>query len=329
MAHVTFIHGIGNKPTSEDLLQSWQRTLAAHDLNLSVMGISSSMAYWADFLYPSPVAREADFESAEAVDDASVPDIGLAWAVEAEGEEARFIRGMAASIGYEELATDQPVRPLEPIEPAADQPPASVGTGPGPGFERVPLPGPIKRRLMKILLRDVHHYLYDTEFSPRPGVTHKIREVIRKQVVKVLQEGEEAARRSGGRHVVVSHSMGTVIVYDCLRRVPDCPAIDGLMTIGSPLGLDEVQDALRPEWTRADGFPGDRLRGEWVNVYDRLDPVCGFDPRLANDFQHEAASLVHDFEQDNGGRWRHGIDRYLAKPTLRTQLRQLLESTSG
>jgi hypothetical protein len=44
------------------------------------------------------------------------------------------------------------------------------------------------------------------------------------------------------------------------------------MTIGSPLGLDEIQDALQPEWSRLDGFPSDRVAKRWVNVYDGLDP---------------------------------------------------------
>jgi pimeloyl-ACP methyl ester carboxylesterase len=55
-------------------------------------------------------------------------------------------------------------------------------------------------------------------------------------------------------HIVVSHSLGTVIAYDCLKRIPECPAVDGLITLGCPLGLDEIQDKLQPGWTRADGF---------------------------------------------------------------------------
>ena len=86
-------------------------------------------------------------------------------------------------------------------------------------------------------------------------------------------------------HIVVSHSMGTVIAYDCLKRVADCAGVDGLITLGSPLGLDEIQDKLQPGWSADDGFPHEKVGAEWINVYDRLDPVCGFDPELANDFQ--------------------------------------------
>ena len=84
--------------------------------------------------------------------------------------------------------------------------------------------------------------------------------------------------------MVVSHSMGTVIAYDCLKRVAECPPVDALMTVGSPLGLDEVQDKLRPEWSRASGFPEKLSAADWTNVYDKLDPVAGLDPKVANDY---------------------------------------------
>jgi hypothetical protein len=42
--HVTFIHGISNKPPAEDLLRIWRRTLAgaATLLPLGDLGITSS-----------------------------------------------------------------------------------------------------------------------------------------------------------------------------------------------------------------------------------------------------------------------------------------------
>jgi hypothetical protein len=101
--------------------------------------------------------------------------------------------------------------------------------------------------------------------------------------------------------------MGTVIAYDCLKRVASCPRVDALMTIGSPLGLDEIQDALQPEWSRLDGFPSDRVAKRWVNVYDGLDPVAGFDGNLANDFMKGGLPSVEDIMEPNWGKWRHDI----------------------
>src|SRR5260370_26639519 len=93
--------------------------------------------------------------------------------------------------------------------------------------------------------------------------------------------------------------MGTVIAYDCLKRVPDCPSVDALVTIGSPLGLDEIQDRLKPEWSRRSGFPAERLSGRWVNVFDRLDPVGAVAPSLARDYQHGDHRRIRDVGEPN------------------------------
>ena len=144
---------------------------------------------------------------------------------------------------------------------------------------------------------------------------------IRGRMIAELKKG--AAQP--GPHIVVSHSMGTVIAYDCLKRVKDAPVVDGLMTIGSPLGLDEVQDKLRPEWTRDNGFPFEKVQGVWSNVYDKLDPVAGFDPNLANDFRRDAKTVVDDLNEQNYGSWRHDISKYMRGQHLREKLRGLLK----
>ena len=172
---------------------------------------------------------------------------------------------------------------------------------------------------MRRLLRDVHHYLLDVTFAP-PGMRPvPIQQTIRRRFVDAL--GAATVTRP---HVVVSHSLGTVIAYDCLKRVPECPAIDGLITLGSPLGLDEIQDKLQPGWTRAGGFPDDRVKA-WANQYDLLDPVCGVDPALGDDFRRGGLSAVEEAVVRNDGKWRHSITKYLRQPDLATVLRRMLE----
>jgi hypothetical protein len=309
MAHVTFVHGIANKPAPGPLLDLWHRSLASSDgIDLGAEGITSSMVYWADVMYESPLA-EAAAESAaneaagEALE-AEPVDLGLD---EMGGEELLWVGELAAKLAV----------PLAAAEAAA----AIPGGGPVlESLERIPLPWPLKERIMKKLLRDVHHYLWNVDYSPRTGTTFRVQDEIRGRMIRALQEG--AARP--GPHVVVSHSMGTVIAYDCLERVGDAPAVDGLMTVGSPLGLDEIQDKLQPEWSRADGFPLPRLRGRWVNVFDHLDPVAAFDPRLANDYRQGGREVVDDLNENNYGAWRHDIGKYMAGAGLRGKLRQLL-----
>lgn len=300
MPHVTFVHGIGNKPPAEQLRGIWRAALAANGLDLDARGVSSSMVYWADLLNAKPLA-ESQLEAGDDPELATVPDVGMLWAVRAQGEEALFVERLAHAIGYEDPAARAPV------------------------FEAWGPAGWPTQRLMELFLRDVHHYLFDVEFSPRPDETYRIRQEVRKRTIEALTRGSEQS----GPHVLVGHSLGTVIGYDCLTRVPDCPGVDGFLTIGSPLGLHVVQDRLLPEWTRRAGFPSARLRGRWVNVYDALDPVAGFDAVLADDFQRDGVPAIDDIEEPNSGGWRHSIVKYLAGPRLSGELQRLLGVGEG
>jgi hypothetical protein len=299
MAHVTFIHGISNKPPKDDLLRSWLGVLADNDLDLDALGVTSEIVYWADLLYPEPLS-ELGYESAEDPELLGLPDVGLV------AEDVAFVGALAATMGYDELATDEPAESSEPV--------AS-----GTGFERVPLPWFVKRRLMKIFLRDVHHYLFDTEFTPRPDEKYKIQTTIRQRTIEALKRGDQRP----GPHVLVTHSLGTLIGYDCLKRVDGCPAVDAFLTIGSPLGLDEIQDKLKPEWSRDNGFP--ELANRWSNVFDRLDPVAAFDPELNNDYRRDGEGAIFDIDEPNYGAWRHSIVKYFAGPRLRGELERMLQ----
>lgn len=314
MAHVTFIHGIANKPAPDVLLRIWRDSLARDDgLDLGAEGVSSSMVYWADVMYEEPQPEMAEHEANDSVVTRAGPGVEMAWRAELSGDAKAWTDQLASRLDFEA----QPPAGDEEFEPPEDE----MVRLESATFERIPLPWWLKRRLMETLLRDVHHYLFNSESTPRAGETYRVRDVIRKRLIGALAEG--AARP--GPHVVVSHSMGTVIAYDCLKRAPECPRVDSLMTIGSPLGLDEVQDKLKPDWTRDEGYPGDKVAGGWTNVYDRLDPVAGFDPDLANDFRRGGSPAVDDINEQNYGRWRHNVSKYLEGEKLRAALGRFLE----
>ena len=305
MAHVTFIHGISNQPPQPQLLRAWCRALsdAVEPLSLSDANVTTSLVYWADFMYAAPAAvpipsgAVREMAAAEAVEDTE-------WPTPDSPEAERFVAALRARL-------------------AANSDAETLGTAPAgnqPMLERVPLPWFVKRPVMKIFLRDVHHYLFDTNYAPQGRTPVRIQQSIRKRFVEAL-----CAPAVSRPHVVVAHSMGTVIAYDCLKRVAGCSTIDGLITIGSPLGLDEVQDQLRPGWTRNDGFPGTTLAGKWFNLFDHLDPVCGLDPHLANDYRRSGADTVEDIVVQNDGVWRHSATKYLGQPRFTAALRQLLQ----
>jgi hypothetical protein len=309
MPHVTFIHGIGNKPEEKALHDIWLRSLADNiGLDLGGSGITSEMVYWADVMYAAPdpdvAAYESVFESTTAAVDATAnPGPPPVQSV----EEAAFITGLAAKIGSTLLAP-------ETVEAVPEE------RKKGGSFERVPLPWFVKKAFLENFLRDVHDYLFNAASTPRPGTTYKVQDEIRKRFVGKLKTVKDSQRP----HIVVSHSMGTVIAYDCLKRVADCPKVDGLVTIGSPLGLDEIQDQLQPGWSRDNGFPFEKVGGNWVNVFDKLDPVAGFDPFLANDYQKAGVKTVNDINEQNEGAWRHSIVKYFRGTQLRDALGGML-----
>jgi len=312
MPHITFIHGISNKPAENKLKQIWLDALASDLLNngdgldLGAMGVTTSMIYWADVLYAKPeeILKEAvaNLESTEEVAGKSEADPDMSWRDTITDEEKKMVDSLAAKLSFDLLVNDD-YRPDEKDVAKT--------------LERIPLPWFIKRRIMKWLLKDVHHYLFNQEFSPASGITYKVQEEIRSRVLKKLNDVQS------DRHIVVSHSMGTIIMYDCLKRVAECPAIDGLMTVGSPLGIDEVQDKFAPEWTRANGFP-EKVKGPWINVYDTLDPVTGFDGNIANDYKRNGEEVIEVINEQNWGSWRHNITNYFSEPKLRAALLNML-----
>jgi hypothetical protein len=317
MPHVTFVHGIGNKVEPELLERAWVDALRdSGGPDLWSEGVTTSLCYWADLLYEHPLpATAATHEAGEEADVQGATDVGDDWYEALPPDEQAAIRELAAETG----AVTWLFEDGDDGEDGADGAATAPVEAPGAQFERVPLPGPLKRRLMKAFLRDVHHYLWDAEYSPgsRPQVRvrHRIRELaLAAMTVDVPRP-----------HVLVGHSLGSVIAYDVLQNVPGAPTVDGLVTLGSPLGLDEVQDRLRPGWSRWDGFPTATVAGHWVNVYDRLDPVCGLDPDLANDFRQLGRTVVHDVDAPNWGTWRHSVTKYLRGSELRAALVEALD----
>ena len=293
-AKVVFIHGLANKPEPRQLRRIWLEALAKPEpgdpgFDLGAVGVAAEFVYWANHFYDTPLSA-SDYESAptrNAQLDAMTEEVATGPG------DAAWLRALAAN--YPEAFEDAPVSEDETTASAAEL-----------EYERIPLPGPLKKKLMASHLREAHDYLYD-----RDG----IRGTLRNEVVAALDSIPDDHLR-----ILVGHSQGSFIAYDVLTGVDACPRVDGFLTLGSPLGVDEVQDRL--VWSRHNGFPG-KLAGDWVNVYDSFDIVARPDPRLANDFRRNGQEVVIDVKENNWGRWRHSATKYLRGPKLRSHLRTL------
>lgn len=134
--------------------------------------------------------------------------------------------------------------------------------------------------------RDVYQYLHNV----------RVRDTIEDGVRKAL-DGTDGA-------VVVSHSLGTVVAYNLLRREagPRGWDVPLLVTVGSPLGVTNISRTLRPvSWPAP--------VGAWFNAYDPEDLVA-LHPLTAPWFP--VAGIDDYGKVDNPTPNQHGISGYLS-----------------
>jgi subtilisin family serine protease len=295
---IVYVHGIGNKPTAEVLRCQWDRAL--FDVQL---GDSSRLAYWVDrTLYPTAEGGTC-----------GGPDMTLPAAA-----------GMAARAAALGAPTDPPERLIEALE---DNPARQavlraiagrleegarqiVQTSAGQPSVRILPGGRLTRRwlarwLTDLMLPDVHAYLFDRSARER-----------------MLDALADRLRGGGEPFVVIGHSLGSVIAYELLRRFRpgDCK-VALFVTLGSPLGMQEIRDHLAqdgrlstPECVEA-----------WYDFADDLDPVTI--GRVAGNYGPNAThkAEVKEIRVRNTERATnpHSGTGYLATAAVRTCVREV------
>jgi hypothetical protein len=323
-AAVVFIHGLAKKPPEDELLKLWRWGLARGNpnpavfpppntgLNLKDDGVPHVLNYWADVFYGTDT--ETDFSSYyESNENFELAAENLTTADRSELpppnsiEGRQFVAAVEAKLAaHAALLPSAP--PTEPVNVMVDEVDLEIAAW---------LPEPVKGAIIKKVAMEAYYYLFDQPFSSL-GSPVQVRAVLRQRLIDKLKLLQEKAERL----IIVSHSMGTMIAYDVLRRCPECPSIHTLITLGSPLGVTEVQEKLVADGFSRVDFPDKLTR--WINIYDPLDPVCGADPRLRNDYAAVNGKLVEDVREDNWGKWRHTITHYLAGTQMRRALSQAL-----
>jgi len=320
---VVFIHGLAKKPAPDKLKEIWLWGLGRDNpmpsvfsppnggIDLSTKGVPQRFNYYADVFYGTDYETEVD-SYYEANDEKEIAAEGLD---QIEGDlrlpkpvtprERAFLRDFEAklAVNLALIPSEPPVSPKKIVVGADTYEIASW------------LPDPVKQAIIKKAAMEAFYFLFDKEYVRSDGARFMVRQELRQRLLKELA----AAQAQAERLVVVSHSMGTMVAYDVLRNCPECPAVDTLITLGSPLGVREVQDELIAVDADDVDFPAAKLR-RWVNVYDPLDPVCGADPKLADDYRAVNAKTVEDVKESNWGNWRHTITHYFAGTRFRAEL---------
>ena len=322
-AAVVFVHGLAKKPPKEKLIELRDWGLSRGNPNPDVFpppnrgislrdeGVESFMTYYADVFYGN------DF------------DTDLQSYFESVG-------GLEADLALDGLDESSPAPPPMPdtltpreqkfllafetklaLQANAEVPARAAGTEAlAENFEIARfLPSPIRQAIIKKAAMEAYYFLFNKEFTQPNGNKVMVRKTLRDLLLTELAAASEKAEKV----VVVAHSMGTILAYDVLRNCPECPPVSTLFTLGSPLGISEVRDELVAIGQERTDFPAAKLE-RWINIYDPLDPICGADPRFANDYSPVDGKSVEDVRESNWGRWRHTITHYLAGTQFRSRL---------
>jgi subtilisin family serine protease len=303
---IIYVHGIGNKPPPEVLKCQWDEALFGFSL-----GERSRLAYWVNrIFYPEP--SKTTCKMADATHDGS-PTEATGLAIRAIADPAEGVQPLLPAAATQKKERDA----LENIAREALQkipvPGAAISTA---DFQTRVLPLPkalrefITRRITRTLLKDVHEFLFVQER----------REAMRESLLARLRTG-------GGPFVVIAHSQGSMVAYDVLSALPaDRYSIDLFVTIGSPLGLQEVQDQLKIVTGQTRGLKVPACVKRWVNVADPLDPVCA-DKQLAGDYGATNGVGVQDLLRWNvdSPRDPHSGSGYLRLPDVRTEVRAAID----
>lgn len=271
VATVIYVHGIGNKPIASVLKCQWDQALFG-----GPMGDRTRLAYWVSRdLYPVPDASTcADGDLVTNKADAS-DRVSMVNAL-AENVESQHLHAVIEQVAQTGEQRDTLRRIADRMRARADQ---LVQERPqGPGTKVLPLPGFIRRHITNVLtqifLQDVNQFLFHED--KRAAMENTLIERI---------------RAGGGPFIIVAHSQGSMIAYNVLRRLreDECD-VRLLVTIGSPLGMAEVQDVMQG-WIPDHKLVVPDCVKRWINVADTLD-VVALDRDLSDDFAANSRGIA-------------------------------------
>lgn len=124
---------------------------------------------------------------------------------------------------------------------------------------------------------------------------------------------------TGGRCVVVSHSLGTVVTYTILRGLRQPAQVPLYVTLGSPLGIGAIKANVKPPTL---GVPTGVAT--WLNAADERDYVALYS-RLDRDNFIEGIENVSDIK--NRHEDAHAIVDYLTDKTVSARIHRALTAT--
>lgn len=287
--HLVFVHGRSQHHKDPDELKriwvnSWKEGLAKSGLALPLPESNIRFPYYGQALF--------DLVSDSAVEPAEI-----------------VLRGGDADVDERQFAYAMLSKTLEKCGISTDQVLETVDA-----VDRGALNTPVIRAMLQALdkhvpgasslsvalaTRDVYRYLSN------PGIRDTI------------EGGVRRAMTPGVPTVVVSHSLGTVVTYNLLRREGAELGfkVPLYVTLGSPLAVSTIKEKLRP-------LKAVTCAGVWFNAMDSRD-IVSLQPLDATHFRITPA-IENKTDVDNPTENRHGITGYLGDATVARRIYEAL-----
>ncbi len=274
--HLVFVHGRSQHDKDPDELKriwvsSWKEGLAKSGLALPLPESNIRFPYYGQALF--------DLVSDSAAEPAEIVVRGG----EADVDERQFAYALLSkTLEKFGISTDQV---LETVEAA----------------DRGVLNTPVIRALLQALDRHVPHASsLSVALATRDVYSYLSNPGIR----DTIEAGIRRAITPGVPTVVVSHSLGTVVTYNLLRREGAELGfkVPLYVTLGSPLAVSTIKEKLRPLKAIA-------CAGVWFNAMDSRD-IVSLQPLDATHFRI-TPPIENKTDVDNPTENRHGITGYL------------------
>ncbi len=144
----------------------------------------------------------------------------------------------------------------------------------------------------------------------KPGLKEKIDDVVLEQIKEHLTVKDNV--------VIISHSLGTIIAYELLRRLRHEVQVDLLITAGSPLGIELVKRRLGPPLICLPNVK------KWVNVSDKEDFVAL--KTILNGDNFGCDQINNNNQLDNGSEDAHDILKYLSHGFITQEIEQSISN---
>lgn len=284
---VVYIHGIGPKPKPEVVRSMWDLALFGREL-----GSDSRLAYWADLLhkeYLGVEGRAMQSKGRAAAQQDVISGERIAHELGLRGE-----RALQASVFADQLLASRIDAVQSPARARASM-----------GKKILPLPisvrKPLARMFLENLVKDTAAYFF------QPGMRARIQQRLR-----------DVLPTDGKPFTLIAHSQGSIVAFEVLASLKRTQNInvESFITIGSPLGIQEVQDFV----TEQAALVVPSCVKRWLNFAAPLDPVA-FDKGLANDFDPDGFIsddvIINRSFMRGEGFDPHSAIGYLAHPSVR------------